>query len=395
MAQRRLKFGAIIALLVGLVLDQALARTALEDGMFLGVPVAPFDPPLFSPSQFRAFERIQEQLAGQQPVSGKFDAELGWCNRPDSGFDEFRYDWSGARIGTEPLARTKTPGVRRVVAVGCSMTHGEEVAASESWCAQVDAMLSELEVANLGVAAYGIDQALLRLRRDGLALEPDEVWLGILPQAALRTTTFFRPILDHWSLDVAFKPRFLLEEGGQLLLAPSPARSLADVAHLLTDQQALLAAFAGRDPWVARAPGAYAPRGTDWRHRFFVTRLGLTLDEKRGRELANAFDDGHEFGRLFSALVATAQRECAERGAHFRVLVLPGKDDLTRREEAGRGYWEPWCDARRTEGVDVLDFSEALTAFVGARSELFAPNGHYSALGSVQVAKALAAELRR
>lgn len=395
MVRRRWKAGALLALLVGLALDQLLARTALRDGMFLGVPIAPFDPPLFSPSQFRAFERIQEQLAGQKPVSGKFDPELGWCNRPDSGFDEYRYDWAGARIGAEPLARTKAAGVRRIVAVGCSMTHGEEVAARESWCAQVDAALPEVEVANLGVAAYGIDQALLRLRRDGFALEPDEVWLGILPQAALRTTTFFRPILDHWSLDVAFKPRFLLGDSGELVLAPSPAQSLADVARLLTDQETLLATLAGRDPWVARAPVAYAPRGTDWRHHSFVARLWLTLDEKRGRRLADAFDDGHEFGRLFSAIVRTAQQECAERGARFLVLVLPGQDDLDRREETGRGYWEPWCDARRAQGVEVVDLSAALVAFPGARSELFAPNGHYTAVGSARVAEALVAELRR
>src|SRR5262245_53135815 len=145
--------------------DWLLGRLVLSDGLFLGRPVAPFDPPLFSSSQRGALARIEKELASAEPSAGKHDAELGWCNRPESGFGEFRYDWAGARIGAVPLARDKVPGVRRAVAVGCSMTHGEEVGAADSWCARADALSDGLEVANLGVAAYGIDQALLRLRR--------------------------------------------------------------------------------------------------------------------------------------------------------------------------------------------------------------------------------------
>lgn len=390
---RRWKAGALLALLVAVGLDQVLTRAALADGMFLGVPVAPFDPPLFSPSQVRAFERIRAQLAGKEPRSGKFDPELGWCNKPDSGFGEFRYDWAGARIGTEPLARERAPGVRRIVAVGCSMTHGEEVGARETWCARVDAALPEIEVANLGVAAYGSDQALLRLRRDGFALRPDEVWLGILPQAALRTTTFFRPILDHWSLDVAFKPRFELGAGGELELRQNPVQSYEDIEVLLTDQRALLAALDGRDPWVARSPAAYAPRGSDWRHHSFAGRLWLTFDEKRGREIANAFDPRHPFGRLYTAIVVAMQRECAERGVRLRVLLLPGREDLARRARIGSAYWDPWCAAVRERGILVEDLSLPLLQ-AGELEALYAPQGHYGAAGCARVAEVLVARLR-
>ena len=211
------------AVLVGA--DLLLDRLVLADGTFLGRPVAPFDPPLFSPSQFKALQHLEEELANERP-SVKFDADLGWCNKPESGLGEFRYDWAGARIVVEPLARSKTPGVRRLAVFGCSMTHGEEVGASETWCARLDALAPNVEIANLGVAAYGLDQALLRLRRDGWPLAPDEVWLAVLPQAALRVTTRFRPLLDHWSLDVAFKPCFTWSAENELELVPNPAASL-------------------------------------------------------------------------------------------------------------------------------------------------------------------------
>src|SRR5262245_24588801 len=302
-----LRSSLVLAFLAGG--DWLLGRLVLADGWFLGRPVAPFDPPLFSPSQIRVLEQIERDLASEQPAkAGRFDPELGWCNKPGSGFGEFRYDWAGARIGVAPLARAKAPGVQRVVAVGCSMTHGDEVGAPESWCARADELLPGAEIANLGVAAYGLDQALLRLRRDGWPLEPDEVWLGVLPQAALRVTTRFRPLLDHWSLDVAFKPRFVLEDGG-LVLVPNPARALTDVPRLLHDQRAFLAAL-GDDPWVVRARLAYAPRGSSWTHWSFAARVLTTVWERSGRELEACFDPGHELGLLYTTIVRTMAREC-------------------------------------------------------------------------------------
>lgn len=392
MKWRRVVLRLSAALLVLAGVDLLLGRFALGDGTFLGHPVAPFDPPLFSPSQFQALARLEADLAAGRGRTGKFDADLGWCNKPDSGFGEYRYDWAGARIGREPLAARRSPGVRRIVAVGCSMTHGEEVGALETWCAQLDELRDDVEVANLGVAAFGIDQALLRLRRDGWGLAPDEVWLGVLPQAALRVTTFFRPLLDHWSLDVAFKPRLRREPDGELSVLPNPARDVADEVYLLHDQRALLERLADGDPWISRAPLAYAPRGSSWTHRSFTARILLTLWERSGRSLQSCFSDDNEFGSLFTAIVRSMDRECHERGIVFRLLILPGQSDLEGRVDSGRGYWEDWADRLRSEGTKVFD----LAPILGAESpfdSLFEPGGHYTPSASERVALALSREL--
>lgn len=383
---------ALVLALLG-VADWGLQRLVLDDDLFLGRRVAPFDPPLFSGSQLAALEQLRRDAASPPKRPTKFDAELGWCNPPDSGFGEFRYDWAGARIGAAPLERIKPLGTRRVVAVGCSMTHGEEVGAKDSWCARLDERLPRLEVANLGVAAYGIDQALLRLRRDGWRLEPDEVWLGILPQAALRVTTLFRPLLDHWSLDVAFKPRLRLGPAGELELVPNPARSLPDAVRLLGDQRALLEALGGADPWVSRAPLAYAPRGSSWAHGSFMARLVLTAHERAGRDVEACFDGKGSFGELYESIVRTMQRECSERGVVLRVLVLPGKTDLEQRRSAGRGYWEGWAERIRSGGLAVVDLAPVLNRSDVDLARLFAPGGHYTPVASELVASALAEEL--
>ena len=382
---------ALVAL--GLVAaDLAGNRLFLADGRLFGRPVAPFDPPLFSGSQRQALARLEQKIRDGKGAESKFDPELGWCNRPDSGFGEFRYDWAGARIGEAELPRQKAPGIRRLVAIGCSMTHGEEVGAREAWCARLDAALPGWEVANLGVAAYGIDQALLRLRRDGFALLPDEVWLGILPAAALRVTTRFRPLLDHWSLDVAFKPRFVLDAQGELRLDPSPARVVEDVPRLLRDQRAFLEAM-GDDTWLERSPLAYAPWGSSWTQCSGLTRVLLTVLERGGRRIPDCFDSQREFGRLFTTIVRTTAKECAERGVVFRVVLLPGKDDLEGRRAAGQGYWEEWARTRQGEGIGVMDLSEALTGSGLGFAQLFAPEGHYNAEASALVARVLASGL--
>src|SRR5439155_10640392 len=118
-----------------------------------------------------------------------FDPELGWAPRAGGGEGELRWDSAGSRIARAPLARERREGVARAVAAGDSFTLGLEVGALEAWPALVEAGRPGLEVANLGMAGYGIDQALLRLERDGLALAPDEVWFGFLPGATLRLVT--------------------------------------------------------------------------------------------------------------------------------------------------------------------------------------------------------------
>src|SRR5690606_27800481 len=142
-------------------------------------------------------------------ASFRFDPELGWTAPRGSRHGDDVYDTNGARVGRAPIAHERTPGMRRIVAIGCSFTEGAEVAAHESWPARLELADPSLEVANLGVGAYGLDQALLRGRRDGRALAADAVWLGWLPSASPRLVTLYRPAQRHWGQLVAFKPRFV------------------------------------------------------------------------------------------------------------------------------------------------------------------------------------------
>lgn len=388
--RRKLLTGVGLSLGLLLGLDQGLQWFALADGQFLGRPVAPFDPPLFSTSQVEKLERIERALdTGDPPVASlRFDAELGWCNPPGGGRGAFRYDWAGARIGLAPLARTKPEGTKRLAVYGCSMTHGDEVGAQETWAAQLDGLVDGWEVANMGVSAYGLGQALLRQRRDGPALEADEVWLVWMPEASLRVTTLYRPLLRHWSIDVAFKPRLRVDAEGVLEVLPNPARELADIPRLLGDQALLLERIGDGDPWIQRARTAYAPRGSSLLHRSGLWRLVATAREASYRNEAAHFAEGHPTRGLVEAIVEASAEEAAAGGAAFRLLVVPGPGDRAGAR-AGARWWVPACDALEARGVVVEDLTDVLLEAPDA----YADHGHLNASGSRIAAGSLASLL--
>jgi hypothetical protein len=394
-AGRRRRFApwALLALAL-LGLDQGLQYGALADGRFGGRRVAPYDPPLFHWPQYEELERARGLLDGTLPDDRPlgFDAELGWAPRPGRAQGDYGYDWCGARDDGAATLAVRDPSRRRIALYGCSFTHGDGVAGDQTWAAQLEALRPDLELLNFGVGAYGLDQALLRQRGHAQQVEPQEVWLGLLPAACLRVTTHFRPIVRHWSTALAFKPRFVLGAAGELVLRPNPAQSLADVVALCSDQRLFLERVAPGDRWIGRARAAYAPRGTHPLHFSGLARLALTAHENLGRahdaHLGVASAEAH---RLLRAIVLASRDAAQARGAGFRFLVLPGPTDLAELERDSPRYWQLLVDELRAAGVECFDATEALLDLRRSGSELFLADGHYTPAGNGAVGEALAA----
>lgn len=369
-------------------MDQLLQHTLLADGVLAGVALAPFDPPLFCSAQYRALERLESGRAG--PLGSTFDAELGWAPRPGTGGGLTAYDKHGARRPGDPPP-PRDPGARRVVVVGCSFTRGDEVAGHETWPAQLDELRPDLAVENYGMGAYGLGQVLLRLRRDGLPREPAEVWLAWVPSTTPRATTHFLPLQNPWTEVLLFKPRFLLDGAGELTLAPNPAREHGDTLRLLSDQRALIAAIGGTDERLARAPVAFAPRGSSWTHHSALARVGLTWHSRAGERGARRIaDPDDDLRRLALALVQACAREAREAGARFRLVVLPSRRDL-QSIGSEAPYWSALTSAAEGAGVQVLELTDALTA-AGAPDDdgAWCAGGHYAPRTNALVAARLA-----
>ncbi len=104
----------------------------------------------------------------------------------------------GAR-GTQEHMVPKPHGIRRLVALGDSITLGNGVADDQSWPAQLESILLDTEVVNLGCEAYAHDQMYAALQDDGLSLQPDIVILGFHePDLQRNTSEYFCHEKPRW-----------------------------------------------------------------------------------------------------------------------------------------------------------------------------------------------------
>lgn len=394
MKRSKLLLALGVLCLCSVAADQTLHHGFMGEGKLLGRRVAPFDPPIFYENQEQAFAKLTGFLETGEPPeeSFSFDSELGWCPWPSSTVGGRTFDEWGACVGPATVAIARTQAVRRVITAGCSFTMGYEVGDAETWPYLLDEGDDSLEVVNLAMSAYGLDQAWLRYRRDGRAFEADEVWLGWLPAASLRLGTLYRPVVRHWSGPLLFKPRFRVR-GTELQLVENPARSLQEVHRLLSDQDRFLRAMGVDDLWVQRSLAAYSPMGSDWRHHTGFGRAWLTVDESREKSPSAWLERESSSIRELVVRVTCGMRDDVEAdGARFRLLVLPDKEGLSSAQENGRAYWSGLVEELMGLGVEVIDLTQAASSMgMLEDSASWAPGGHYSARGNAIIA----GELRR
>lgn len=377
--------------------DQVAHYSVLRDGWFLGRRIAPFDPPLFCALQIESQKRYLEHVETGRPRESEFhfDAQLGWAPIPEETSGLANFDWSGSRVGPDALSPEKPADMHRIVMVGCSFTLGDEVEDEETWPHRLDLARRDVETANLAMGAYGLDQALLRLRRDGLRLEPDEVWLGWLPAASLRVVTLYRPAQRHWSGPTLFKPRFNVDPGGNLDQVPNPARSIAHTARLLSRQNEFYDATIRHDMWVQRVERAYRADGSSMLHQSALARLILTVREGGHRDAAEwILDERSEAHQLVRRLIEETSTTAIDADARFRLLILPSRDDLRDRAKRGSAYWSGLATELTAAGIEVIDLSDALVAAGALDSDdYWMPGGHYSPRANQVVADVLEARL--
>lgn len=162
-------------------------------------------------------ERWHRKRRGLNPREFvKLDSELGFI--PAANLRSVEYE--GVLINTNsahmrgtreyPLERT---GVPRVATIGDSFTFGECANDDEAFPAVMEELLAPAEVLNFGVMGYGQGQALLRMRRDAFAYDPDAVVFGFHVTDMKRNMVAFRGYS---------KPSFRVGEDGELVTENVP-----------------------------------------------------------------------------------------------------------------------------------------------------------------------------
>jgi len=348
--------------------------------------------------------RVREFLAkGSDTDYVVHDAELGWTIRPDGsstgddGQPLYRANHQGIRAppgleyGPEP-----PPGKVRIVTLGDSFTHGDDVRDAETWQHDLETQRGDVEVLNLGVPGFGTDQALLRWRRDGRRFRSQLVVLGIWPENVCRNLGVVRYYLVP-SSTYASKPRMVLEQGVDEAGRAAPSLEVLNSPVMARDEliETLSAPeshpLLSNDYWYR--PEETRPR---WYQELRVLQLAESLwtafERKRERERLYSGDDPAGI-ELTVAIARQFAREVRECGSTPLVLMIPMREQLAQQLE---GEPVPLVQSLRREGLDVLDMGPPMARASRARGErLYTASGHQSAEGNQVFAELLGKELDR
>ena len=387
--------GLVVAWAVLEVVVRARARTDADGNQTaFGGRLRPFAPPV---EWTRA--RAEELASGKHPCF-RYDPDLGWRNNPRTRCHKgsYIYDQAGLRspsVKREP-ARAREPGVLRVGLFGDSFTHGDGVVYAQTWGHVLEQNLREqgveAQVFNFGVGGYGIDQALLRWRKDGTGFGLDVVVLGFQSENILRSLNMIR-VLYFWRTRLPFtKPRFVLRDGAlEVLNQPT------------IGPEALPEVLADLEHWPLReydefyVPSDFEPR---WWH---ASRLLGYLSGWKAHHVGRLFYEEQqryyavdgEPAALTLAMLAAFEEEVRSAGAQFYVVHLPKKIDLDRVSEDPESLWYAEL---RDEIEKRHAWVETEKAFMDAAAgssvaAMFGRSEHYSPEGNAVVGASLAERL--
>jgi hypothetical protein len=124
------------------------------------------------------------QVVFRDSIVATEDPALGYELRPLARDGKNRINAAGLR--DREVAIEKPPGTWRIAAIGDSITYGSGVSRDGAYGEQLEELLAaarvegqpRVEVLNFGVPGYNVTQIVERLRRRGLAFDPDAVVYG-------------------------------------------------------------------------------------------------------------------------------------------------------------------------------------------------------------------------
>jgi hypothetical protein len=141
-----------------------------------------------------------------------YDPEIGWVRKPNTAREEkgkfgtTKWSINEKSSRTNPEFEGKS---HNISCYGDSFTFCRQVNDNETW----EHFLSKLEntnVLNFGVGNYGIDQSLLRLKREFVKNKTNIVILAVVPDTISRILSSWKHYYEYGNT-FGFKPRFIIK----------------------------------------------------------------------------------------------------------------------------------------------------------------------------------------
>lgn len=283
---------------------------------------------------------------------------LGWPSPEVADKQADFYDASGARRSPAFPDPNQSPAC--VSLYGDSFIEAFGVDHEEAW-GNVLSRLLHCRVANYGVAGYGTDQAFLRYQSNS-ADRARVVILGFLAENLQRNVNQFRNFLGP-SPQCQIKPRFVLNDQGQLTLVPVPGLSKEDYLQLPQDPGRFF-------PYDFFVPGG--PAGSQFSrfpHLWHFLRAAPPYLRKVFYGIhpyMEMYRPGHPSRALevTVAIMAAFSQTARERGQEPLVLILPNIADVFRQLRHREWVYQPILSLLQEKQVAYLDAGPDIMAYL-------------------------------
>lgn len=297
------------------------------------------------------------------PLNGQlmWSATLGWTNLPDVAGSDSIINSQGIRADHD-YTPEPPPCVTRIEAFGDSFTFGSELKKnSETWEEQLERLSPNTEVLNFGIRGYGLDQALLRYREDGIKFRPSVVLIGFITNDARRN------LLDiHYDV---WKPRFLLRNDSLQMAAnilPAP-----DASHTT----------------LVQAKGDYESGPLDF---FPSVRLYKIVDH-----LLQTEGFTPEFP-ITVEIFDTFVQEVEANDSKPVIVLFPDALDIDQYKKTGTTSYDSYSADFAQKNYEVIDAMGAFKKFLPQYNrDQFFGNSHYTAHAAKIVGTYIHAELEK
>lgn len=332
----------------------------------------------------------------KQMMEGKdshvaFSPTLGWALKKGYQSEMNRINAAGFRSDREYSA-TPPDGKIRIATFGDSFTYGDEVANEDAWQEQMMKGKSDLEALNFGVGAYGLDQAFLRYRQDGIGYRPHMVMIGFMSENIARNVNVFRPFYFPNTASPLTKPRFKIEKD-TLTLLENPVQELGRYEDLLSSPETFLPLIGNEDYWFRtkykRGRFDILPSVRLYkvvRYELFTERL-----IKKG-----VYNDGSEAFRVTVKIFDSFVKKVLQERSLPVILLFPTKGDVMIHRGSEKKMYAPLVDYLKERNYPYLDLMDAFQGQgrYNKVDDLFLTY-HYSPLGNRLVATHLLGRLRQ
>jgi hypothetical protein len=259
---------------------------------------------------------------------------------------------------------------------GDSFTEGFGVNPVNSWSFLLSQSL-HCRVANFGVSGFGTDQAYLKFS-DNQRDQAKVVILGFLSENVTRNVNQLRNLISNTGTYQP-KPRFILDEHGQLNLVPIPPQLTKEQYETIKNHPEL---FFHHEFFLPGGPSGCRQVAFPYTwgilkafpliFKNVVLHQGVYYDLYRSGHPSQAVE-------VTCAILEAFCREAKQRGKKPLVLVIPTHVDLAYFRRLGAWIYQPVTGYLSQKGLDFIDMGPKFIQFLGEAGldTLYSPETQY------------------